>query len=289
MKNLFGLFFAAVVCIAVCPAPADAQGDVKLTLEGVPVTGWNKVYGDPAADLRFVGFFNMGVAGVFNPDGPALPVDGTTSPDALLASYADPVVYSAFFGIPNAEDTPNQNIPYADYPQIRTHDGQMGSLPQLSENPDWFGKSNGAETRGLTVGDWLQISGSLKLMCLPDQRPFYHLKVRDAIPGGLYTLWGFYFDQETGQIMPDYAFGGTSANAYVADMDGSIEATRALNTCLQRISPDERYIPIASFLTFHPDGRVNAAVGHTVGVPPFIGPGMTATPQIMFPMPRDAF
>lgn len=288
MKNIISLVSAVMIWTAMV-SMSYSQSDASLTLDGVPVTGWNKVYGDPAADLRFVGFFNMAVAGVFNPDGPALPVDGNTSPDALMASYADPDVYFAFFGITDAQNTPNQNIPYADYPHILTHDGAEGPLPQLAENPDWFGKSNGAETLGLTVDDWLSLSGTMRFKCLPNKRPFYQIKVKGAIPGGLYTMWGFYFDQVTGQIMPDYAFGGVSANTYTADMDGSINATRALNSCPQQVGADERYVPIAQFLTFHPDGRVNGAVGHTVGIEPFIGPGMTAVPQMMFPMPRGEF
>lgn len=265
------------------------RGEVKLTIEGVGVTGWNQIFGAPARDLRFVGDLNFDVAGVFNPDGQALPIDENTSPDALLASYAAPDVYLAFFGVPGAENTPNQNIPYADYPQILEHDSTMGPLPQLAENPFWFGKSNGAETRGLTVERWLTIEGEMRFTCLPNRRPTYSLRVSNAIPGGLYTVWGFYFDQGTGQLMPDYAFGGTSANTFVADIDGEIRGKRALNSCPQQVGRSERYVPVATFLVFHPDGRVNAAVGHTVATPPFIGPGMTATPQIMFPMPKGEF
>jgi len=265
------------------------RAESKLAIRGVPVTGWNKVFGEPARDLRFVGNLNFDVAGVFNPNGQALPIDAGTSPDALLASYAAPDVYLAFFGVPDAQNTPNQNILYADYPQLSTHDSQFGPLPQLADNPDWFGKSNGAENEGLTVRKWLSLSGSMRFECKPNARPSYSVRVRDAIPGGLYTIWGFYFDQDVGQLMPDFAFGGTSANVFVADKDGRIDGSRALNFCPQRVTAQDRYVPVATFLVYHPDGRVNAAVGHTVATPPFIGPGMTASPQIMFAMPKDDF
>lgn len=269
--------------------PAAQQGSNKLLINGIPVTGWNQIYGAPATDLRFVGSMNFDVAGVYNPNGKALPITATTSPDALLASYAAPEVYLAFFGVADAENAPDQNIPYADYPHLISHDSQFGPIPQLSENPDWFGISNGSENRGLTVRRWLEISGTMRLECKPGKRPFYAVDVRDAIPGGLYTVWGFYFDQQANQLMPDYAFGGTSANAFVADMDGRIEGKRALNHCPQDATTYDRYVPVATFLVYHPDGRVNAAVGHIVATPPYAGPGMTATPEIMFPMPKAGF
>lgn len=297
-SNLIGVFVALTVWGATVAATERGhldslawQRDVssQLDIRGVAVTGWNKRFGSPVRDLRFVGDLNFDVAGVFNPDGPALPVGADTSPDALLASYAAPDVYLAFFGVPNAQNAPDQNIPYADYPQLITHDSQFGPLPQLADNPDWFGQSNGAETRGLTVRQWLQASGSMRFECKRDQQPSYRVRVRNAIPGGLYTVWGFYFDQGIGSLMPDFAFGGTSANVFVADKEGRIDGERSLNFCPQQVSIEDRYVPVATFLVFHPDGRVNAAVGHTVATPPFQGPGMTATPQIMFPMPTAGF
>jgi len=268
---------------------AESQRESKLDIRGVPVTGWNQIYGSPARELRFVGDLNFDVAGVFNPDGQALPIGADTSPDALLASYAAPDVYLAFFGVADAQNVPDQNIVYADYPHLLTHDSQFGPLPQLTDNPDWFGKSNGAENAGLTVRKWLSLSGAMRFECKPNERPSYSVKVRNAIAGGLYTIWGFYFDQDVGQLMPDFAFGGTSANVFVADKDGRIEGSRALNFCPQQVTAQDRYVPVATFLVYHPDGRVNAAVGHTVATPPFIGPGMTASPQIMFAMPREGF
>lgn len=279
---------AAAAGGAAVTSPA-ASATTPLAVRGVAVTGWNQIYGAPARDLRLVNFLNFHVAGVFNPDGQALPVAANTSPNALLASYAAPDVYLAFFGVPDAQNIPDQNIPYADYPHLSTHDSQFGPVPQLSENPEWFGVSNGAENRGLTVDRWLKASGAMRFECRPGARPSYTVSVENAIPGGLYTIWGFYFDQGINQLMPDFAFGGTSSNVFVADMDGRIQGKRALSFCPQNVTIRDRYVPVAQFLVYHPDGRVNAAVGHTVNTPPFIGPGMTATPQIMFPMPKDGF
>ena len=116
-----------------------------LKVKGHAVTGWNKIFGYAATTLRFVGQLSFDVGGVFNPDGPALPIGSDTSPFDLMASYAAPDVYLAFFGVENAQNIPSQNILYADFPHMIKHDSQLGILPQLSENPDWFGKSNGAK------------------------------------------------------------------------------------------------------------------------------------------------
>ncbi len=287
MKNI--LLFTLLVFIHFTSAVAS-ESKKKLSIEGVSVTGWNQTLGVPAKDLRFVGNTMFDVGGVFSPDGQALPIDSNTSLDAYMASYAAPDVYLAFFGVPGAENTPYQNIKYADYPQITKHDSQMGALPQLADNPDWFGKSNGAVTKNLTVGKWLEASGKMSFVCKKNETPYYKVDVENAIPGGLYTVWGFYFNVAAGQLMPDFAFGGTSANVFVSDKDGKIEGSRSLNFCPQQVPETAGYIPVNMFLVYHPDGRVNAAVGHTVATAPdFIGPGMTATPQLMFPMPKDNF
>ena len=260
-----------------------------LKVKGHAVTGWNKIFGDAATTLRFVGQLSFDVGGVFNPDGPALPIGSDTSPFDLMASYAAPDVYLAFFGVENAQNIPSQNILYADFPHMIKHDSQLGILPQLSENPDWFGKSNGAKNRGLTVGDWISAKGSMKFKCNQNESAFYELTASNLIPGGLYTVWGFYFDQDIGSLMPDFAFGGTSANVFTADRNGEINGARDLNFCPQEVTINDRYVPVNMFLVYHPDGRVHASVGHPVNTPPFIGPGMVATPQLMFPMPAEDF
>lgn len=288
-NRMIGAAILASCLIGSNPALADSphkHARQSASLDGIAVNGWNRILGDPAASLRFVDTLQFAVGGVFNPDGPALPVDNDTSLDALMASYASPSVYLAFFGIPDAEFTPNQNIPYADYPQIFKHDGTEGPLEPVLENPEWWDYSNGAQTVGMTVADWLSAEGNIRFHCKRNGENWFDVRMRNMVPGGLYTLWGFYFDQAEGALQQDFPFGGTSANVFVADRDGRIRGSRDLNFCPMEIAPDERRQLVSIFAVFHPDGRVNAAVGHTVGIgPDFIGPGMTATPQVMFPFP----
>ena len=258
------------------------------TVSGIAVNGWNRIFGDPAVELRFVGPTEFAVGGVFNPGGPALEINNDTSPDALMASFAAPDVYLAFFGVPNAETVPNQNILYENYPHLVTHDSQQAPLPQLADNPEWWGKSNGARVKDLTVEQWLRAKGKVKFTCSSEGN-HYSLTLRRMIPGGLYTVWGFYFDQESGQLQPDFAFGGTSANVFTANRKGFLHGNKDLSFCPLTVGEDERYQLVNLFVVFHPDGRVNASLGHTVATPPFNGPGMTATPQLMFAIPDFNF
>lgn len=282
-----GLILASLAGAA---APADEgenEDALEASIRAVAVNGWNRVFGSPATHLRFVGDLQFAVGGALGSEGTAVEIDDQTPLDALLASYAAPEVYLAFFGVPGAETVPNQGIPYADYPQIFKHDGTSGPLQQHLENPEWWDYSNGAQTKGLTLERWLEAQGKIRFVCSESEGNYYELRLRNMIPGGLYTVWGFYFDQAVGQLQQDFPFGGTSANVFVADRKGEISSSRSLSFCPMTIDPSERNQLVNLFVVFHPDGRVNAAVGHTVAMPPFNGPGMTATPQLMFPVPES--
>lgn len=258
------------------------------SIRGIGVNGWNRVYGDPAATLRLVGQMNMAVGGAYNPNGPdPLPIDNNTPPTTLMGTYADPEVYLALFGVPDAQNSPNQNIPYADYPQFIHHDGQAMPMEQLLDNQEWWEYSNGAMVKDYTVGDWLSGEGSIQFVCDETNGHYFELTMKNMVPGGLYTIWGFYFDTQIGMLQQDFPFGGTSANVYVADRHGDIHGSRWLNFCPMDVDPSERMQLVNLFVVYHADGNVYAAIGHEVATPPFIGPGVTATPQVMFPVPES--
>jgi len=256
-------------------------------INGIAVTGWNRILGEPAADLRFVGNLSFAVAGVYNPDGPALPVTNDTSMDALMATYANPDVYAAFFGIQGAENITTQNILYRDVAHVLDNFNTTGPIPQLQETDTWWEINNGAENADYTVGDWLAASGRVNFFCNPAQGPHYTVRMRDLIPGGLYTLWAFYFNQQTGNLHPGIPFGGTSANVFVADRNGRLNGDRALNVCPMDIAPEEDRQLVTLVLIYHTNGQVEAGVDLVFDDPPVTGPGITATPQLFFPFPEQ--
>jgi hypothetical protein len=226
----------------------------------------------------------LDVRGAFNENGISEPISATTSCDAEMACYADKDIYQLFFNQPVADRYPNENVKFSEYEQIVRHNSETTTL-KMRDRVLWWEKANGAEEEALTVRRWLEASGTLEFDCTVPGGPLLHMEVTGAIPGGLYTLWGFFYDQHLPfprGLQSDFPFGGTSNNVYVADADGSVSATRKVALCLPELTSGERRQLINLFFVYHPDGRVNAGVGHFVNTSPFLGPGCTATPQIMW-------
>lgn len=94
MKRLKNSDYLLLFVVTACLSLGSAQpSQLGASLDAVAVDGWNRIMGEPAVTLRFVGTLNFGVGGVFNPDGSALPVDSTTPLNAVMASYASPDVW----------------------------------------------------------------------------------------------------------------------------------------------------------------------------------------------------
>lgn len=266
--------------------PSALSDDEKPNiLQGVAVTGWNKRKGEAAFILPILGGLFLDVGGVYDESGVSVPIGAGTSCDAFMACYANLDMYFLFFNQPIAERYPNQNVKFDKYESIVRHNSEATTL-KMRDQVLWWEKSNGNGVEGITLNTWLGASGTIEFEdCDGEEGPVIHLNVTGAIPGGLYTLWGFFYDQHLPWprgLQLDFPFGGTSNNVYVADADGSVTATRRASRCISKSSNEERRQLINIFFVFHPDGRVNAAVGHFVNTPPFLGPGCTAIPQIMW-------
>lgn len=256
----------------------------SITIKGIAVNGFNQVLGSPAADLRFLGDMNFPIISAVSENGEIKPIDSETEPDALLISQIIDQVYADVFGIFDTESIPLQGRDFADLPQIINLNGNKSVLPQLNENSDWWTRSNGSQLRGYKVKQWLEAQGRLRLQCRNNKQGIYKLKLRKLVPGGLYTVWAFFFDQQENKLITDIPFGGTSANVFSADFRGNAEIKQALNFCPQGIEESERYQLIEVCVVLHPDGQTYSGVPHTVASNPFIGPGINALPHIMFPV-----
>lgn len=296
MKNRYllstlGLLAALSASTSFAGPHRDAQYSQK-KVKGEAVTGWNQRMGQPVKNLPIVGPLNFSLNGVCGEEH-ASPITADTDTTSQLCTYADPAIYQFIF---NSEVTPefpkNQNIRLSEFPQIFTSDGQEKALPSV-HNAQWFEASNGSQSFGYTVDDWLAAKGSMTFRCKPGDNS-YQLRASNLVPGGLYTLWLFYFDQVnppppqgTGGFQPDLAFGGASANVFVADRYGRINGTRDMGFCPQAWSEDEQYQPLNLHLVLHPEGRVYGTVAEQTLAPPFNGgPGIVAIPQLMFTLPR---
>jgi hypothetical protein len=264
-------------------------------VKGEAVTGWNQRMGSAVADLPFVGRMSLSLNGVCGEKN-STSIDASTQLDALLCTHADPFTYKAIFNFEVTASIPlHQNIPLQKFPQIYSSTGSDSPLPSVKEAP-WFQPSNGSLSGGYTVASWLKAEGSLKYICGKKQN-FYELEARHLVPGGLYTLWLFYFDQlnaqppeGSGGLQPDLAFGGSSANVFVADEEGKISGKRIINFCPQTWPKHEQYQPLNLHLVLHPEGQVYGTVAEQLLKPPHNGgPGIVALPQLMFTFPKSMY
>lgn len=253
-------------------------------IKGIAITGFNMVRGRPAANLRFIGETSFPIISAISEDGEIRAIDNETEPDDLIISNAIDQIYTNIFGIADTQSIPLQGNDFADLPQLTDLAGNESILPQLSENADWWTRSNGAQLRGYKVKQWLKAKGKLRIQCRNDKEAVYKLKLRNLVPGGLYTVQAFFFDQQENQLITDIPFGGTSANVFSADFRGNASVNQALNFCPDEIDESDRFQLIEVCVVLHTDGKVYAGVPHTVLKKPYIGPGINALPHIMFPI-----
>lgn len=290
------LQIASVALVFTLPFAAKAAATdkprIQSTLAGHAVTGWNQRLGQPLVELPIVGKTSFPINGVCGA-GQSRAIDATTPLSAPLCTHADPLIYKAIFNVEVTADFPlHQNVPLADFPQIYRSDGSAKTLPQVTQVP-WHEASNGSLSQGYTVADWIKAEGKIKFVC-QGKRNYYELSASHLVPGGLYTLWLFYFDQlnpppplGTGGLQPDLAFGGASANVLVADMHGRVRTTQPMGFCPQRWSQAEQYQPLNLHLVLHPEGRVYGTVAEQLLKAPHEGgPGVVALPQLMFSFPK---
>ena len=67
---------------------ADNNQPPEKSIRGIAITGFNRVLGNPVADLRFLGNMNFPIISAVSEDGEIKPIDNHTDPDDLLVSQA---------------------------------------------------------------------------------------------------------------------------------------------------------------------------------------------------------
>lgn len=291
VKSMLRMAGAAVLLVPLVATASDKLR-IQSTHTGHAVTGWNQRLGQPLVELPIVGKTSFPINGVCGA-GQSRAIDASTPLSEPLCTHADPLIYKAIFNVEVTADFPlHQNIPLVDFPQIYRSDGATKALPQVMQVP-WHEASNGSLSQGYTVADWIKAEGKIKFVCQGKQN-YYELSASHLVPGGLYTLWLFYFDQVnpppplgSGGLQPDLAFGGASANVMVADRHGRVHTTQPMGFCPQRWSQTEQYQPLNLHLVLHPEGRVYGTVAEQLLKAPHEGgPGVVALPQLMFTFPQ---
>ncbi len=264
---LLSLILAAPVLVLLIAPPASGGDGDAVWIDGVAVTGANRLLGQPVWDVGEP-FGGAGLNFVFGyNDGGSEPHDLTPSSpgDTLLATGVDPAM-----GLPpGAFDPALLNVPFRDVAVIvnfATDRAQVPSVYEAAGNEPSKSAPNGA----ITLDEWLAAEARLRIHCNDD----------GTADISLYTLWGVWANDTDGDGAADtiepMALGGVP-NAMVVDQAGKASMRRTLNFCPTE-APDLLTVNIA----WHSDGNTYGAVPE----PAMAGyPGGTVThDQINFPI-----
>lgn len=270
LKNA-ALVASAIATMGTANADVLRQNDNTLISLGTPMTGFNRSLSQPVWDLGGV-FGAIGFNFIFehNPSqGATTPIDLTpsSSPDSVLATGFDPN-FSILFPAPAPEF---QNIPFRDVAIIASPDGSRFPVPMVEDAAPWeASKSFPNDT--ITLEDWMRVRGIMKIRCSGNGTSVISIKARNLTVNGLYTLWGVFERDFSGDGnidgMGPSALGGVP-NVLIPDETGRASIRRKLNFC-PMTEPTLKIVTLA----YHSDG--NAYGGESeLGLAGF--PGGTST------------
>ncbi|MCK4871046.1 MAG: hypothetical protein KAS93_08055 [Gammaproteobacteria bacterium] len=226
-------------------------------IEAIAVTGVNRVLGEAQWDLGHgLGVAGLTLVGGFDPESHEPTV---LTPDSdentTLATTLDANYLALFDLAPTDIDPALVNVPLRDVAVIADPAGNRMQLSPLIEVPGG-GLSRSAPNSPITVKQWLEGEGSLKIKCKSDGTATVNFKFDNLLENGVYSLWGIYAVEGVNHIVP-YPLGGVP-NAFVAGDGGKARTKRLLNFC-----PMDEAIPGAATLlmvdiVYHSDGVVYA-------------------------------
>ena len=259
----------------------DDDGGGTVVVEGVAVTGFNRLLSQPIWDLGApFGPAGFNFVYAYNPGGDD-PIDLTdaTPGSTLIASGVDPN-YLVAFGITEDDFDPDlANVPFRDVATIVDPTGGRAQVPSVLDVPG-FVPSKSLPNDPLTLDDWLSARGTLKYTCNSDGTADIRINARNLIVNGVYTIWGVFKLDTDNNGTPDtiipVALGGVP-NVFIADKNGKGKIARTINLC-----PDEETSLLNIDVAYHSDGIVYGALPEL----PLGGlPGGLAThDQINFPI-----
>ncbi len=257
MKSLLKLFITLLLSSHFIIAYADDDEIPKVLIEGVAVTGTNRLFGKPTTDygppLGTAGFYNMGI---YNPNGNTpLLVDEQSPDDALIATAVDPN-FLMMVGLPlSLIDESLLNIPLQNVPvNISPAGDQRSQLPStLMVDPT---SPNQAEPiKAITLKSWLKAKGLAKLKC-GEHKNSVDIKLHDLIPNRLYSMWGIF--ESADAMLLAVPLGGVP-NAVTTNNKGDAEFSRQIGFC-----PFERTVSGARLLAidvvYHSDHQMYGVV-----------------------------
>jgi hypothetical protein len=240
-----------VGAVTLVAAGAWAAGPQSMHLEGIAVTGFNRLQGQTIFDFTdTLGTIGFNSFGAYNPDGNrALPLTPDSPPDTLLATIVDP--FFLFPGQSEDDVAGELNVPLRNVGVIVDSSGLVRVPLPDHLSAGQLQRSQAAPNDPITLGNWLEAKGKGVIHCGHHHPPSVKLIMDGLIPHGVYTVWEVLSVNKTMFALP---LGG-SPSAFVPDARGRATFERQMNFCPLDLAPGEH--PLVQIdVIWHSDHRL---------------------------------
>lgn len=283
---LWRLGFSAIVLIGAAGLTSGAlaeddvyDDDYVTIIDGVAVTGANRLLGNPLWDLGppfGLGGFTF-VAGHNDEGGIPRELTPDTPPATILATTVDENNLARLGLTPSDIDPALINVPLHEVAVVVDPAGNRSQVPLVTEVPG-TDVSRALPSGPITLGAWLQARGRAVIRCREDGTSSIRLTFGRLVKSGIYTVWGVFAVEGEGLVPAPL---GGVPNLVNVGKRGFGWFERSLNFCPTNPRPGEGVLMFID-VDYHSDASVYG------GVPdlPLAGlPGGTVThSHVAFPV-----
>lgn len=228
-----------------------------LTVQGTPVTGLNRLLGEPVWNFGPLGTVGFETVGGLDPEGDEpLALSSTTARNTLLATIVDPF-WLRVTGFTPAEVANLDNVYLRNVPIVVDPFGGRAPLAPLNAGTQL--QFTRAESNGLiTLGKWLRARGQMRIQCSGSRGPRVHMQFQNLVANGVYSVWAGFETQFNGAPFLGIGPLGGVPNSFVTDDRGSATFERSLNFCPMDLKEGE--VPLLFVdVVYHSDGSLYGA------------------------------
>jgi len=271
-----------IMAILFAAAHSSVAGQLPSSnsIQGMAVTGFNRLLGRPVMQLGQLGGFGFDTVAAFNSGGDApLPLTSDSADDTQLATLVDDAFLDAFYGDePFRVDPASINVPLREVPTNTTpFNGPFMALKGAFDTAPYqlFAPGQTEPVDPVTLGRWLQARGLARIDCEDDDEATIDIIMGGLIPNRIYSVWGFFLDPDAAPPFKDFGpmlpLGGVP-NLFVSDGNGSGRYKRVINFCPTDL--DDGDVPMPTFfVVYHSDLMANGGVPEFPERSRFIGTG----------------
>ncbi len=274
MRTSKALGSVGVFLLSLLPITA-AHAQTRL-IQGRPVTGVNRLLGQPVFELGPFGGVGFNDVAAYNPQGGgALPLTSKSPSSTVLASTVDPGFLDLFHVDPNSFDPAKLNIPLRDVGVFVDPTGRRQAVRDIFHSAQ-MAPSRASVGGPITLGQWLAARGAGVISC-SGHTASLQLVMTGLVPRGLYDVWGVML---TAQGPAPICLGGSPC-AFTTDDRGNAIFSATLNFCPYNLQGDEVPLGVVEIL-FHSDHALYGSQPELfyAGYPP----GLVSHSQLEFPV-----